>query len=730
MLQDCLGGNCKTYLIATVSPSKSNTEETISTLKFADRAKQVMLLTSVNDQKVVDEAYVNKLLKQIGVLKWHLKRFMSEKEVEGIDYDAVLGENGSGGVAEDAEGGIEGGSGKVQPHHIGYIHPVASSHPMVAQYYDGTAQGKEVESLDMQALRLGYDQLQTQYQRAEAERLQLKEELVKLRQHTSSTNQTNKSNLDTTTPPVEWKPLADAMYTVVNTNNQIWSYFDQFNAYNKLYFSYQMEEEEYKNKCLHILEEWSRLRRDIPVPVTQFISNTSNNTNGMGIKMNTGNMNQKAMKRTDINEHIMKALPPQVMDLLQPVVNTISPNKAVLETSPKKSTLGGVGGGNINPTAAVVASVAVPAKSIKEMKLNELALLQQQLNNKGSINVQSPPPSITSLNSSSEFIMNNISNNGASNGTNLIRTMRSRSASPKVMSSSPKVTGNMNPNAVNYDSYSSAGNVTNNNSNADSSGNKQLSKKKKKTEDTSAISNNPVQSNQSVAPGATQVVTNIGSGGVNNNTKKQLHYNLKMLAGLSDSSSHKGTEDITKDSNTASTAPPTAAEASTSEEASFYPQLSLPPLYTSQSNHASKQSLLTKESVERRSYEAGADKDEVYSSLPPLKPSAPATQAPSTSNYSNNQSNALNTSINSNRILHKSTYASTEVPLNNSINGPATSTAATKDASVLYSLAYRVRDSKVAEQEHTWINPPAVEEYDEETLLEMEIKEARVSEYV
>ena len=40
-LQDSLGGNARTFLIATIAPSRGNAEESISTLKFADRAKQV-----------------------------------------------------------------------------------------------------------------------------------------------------------------------------------------------------------------------------------------------------------------------------------------------------------------------------------------------------------------------------------------------------------------------------------------------------------------------------------------------------------------------------------------------------------------------------------------------------------------------------------------------------------------------------------------------------------------
>ena len=42
LLQDSFQGGTRTLLIATLSPSAHNTEETISTMKFADRAKNVM----------------------------------------------------------------------------------------------------------------------------------------------------------------------------------------------------------------------------------------------------------------------------------------------------------------------------------------------------------------------------------------------------------------------------------------------------------------------------------------------------------------------------------------------------------------------------------------------------------------------------------------------------------------------------------------------------------------
>src|SRR3989338_9197718 len=54
LLQDSLGGNTKTLFVATVSSSVFALEETLSTLKFADRAKRVVVATKVNE--VVDDS--------------------------------------------------------------------------------------------------------------------------------------------------------------------------------------------------------------------------------------------------------------------------------------------------------------------------------------------------------------------------------------------------------------------------------------------------------------------------------------------------------------------------------------------------------------------------------------------------------------------------------------------------------------------------------------------------
>jgi hypothetical protein len=48
LLQDSLGGNAKTVMIATISPSYYNYEETLSTLKYASRAKYITNVPIIN----------------------------------------------------------------------------------------------------------------------------------------------------------------------------------------------------------------------------------------------------------------------------------------------------------------------------------------------------------------------------------------------------------------------------------------------------------------------------------------------------------------------------------------------------------------------------------------------------------------------------------------------------------------------------------------------------------
>ncbi|XP_024388572.1 kinesin-like protein KIN-12F [Physcomitrium patens] len=71
LLQDSLGGNSKTTIIATVSPSGCNSMETLSTLKFAQRAKLIRNTAVVNEDASGD---VKALRLQLQLMKEELDR--------------------------------------------------------------------------------------------------------------------------------------------------------------------------------------------------------------------------------------------------------------------------------------------------------------------------------------------------------------------------------------------------------------------------------------------------------------------------------------------------------------------------------------------------------------------------------------------------------------------------------------------------------------------------------
>ena len=79
ILQDSLGGNTRTTLIAAVSPLLDHSDETISTLKFADRAKQILTKVSANHVSAADDAIVVKLQREIQ----HLKDILNLKRKGG-----------------------------------------------------------------------------------------------------------------------------------------------------------------------------------------------------------------------------------------------------------------------------------------------------------------------------------------------------------------------------------------------------------------------------------------------------------------------------------------------------------------------------------------------------------------------------------------------------------------------------------------------------------------------
>lgn len=71
LLKDNLGGNSKTVMVATVSPAGDNFEETLSTLRYADRAKRIVNHAVVNEDP--NARIIRELRKEVEMLKEMLK---------------------------------------------------------------------------------------------------------------------------------------------------------------------------------------------------------------------------------------------------------------------------------------------------------------------------------------------------------------------------------------------------------------------------------------------------------------------------------------------------------------------------------------------------------------------------------------------------------------------------------------------------------------------------------
>lgn len=75
-LQDNLGGNSQTAMIATISPAADNYEETLSTLRYADRAKRIV------NHAVVNEDPNARVIRELREEVEKLKEQLSQAEVK------------------------------------------------------------------------------------------------------------------------------------------------------------------------------------------------------------------------------------------------------------------------------------------------------------------------------------------------------------------------------------------------------------------------------------------------------------------------------------------------------------------------------------------------------------------------------------------------------------------------------------------------------------------------
>lgn len=79
LLQDSLGGNTKTVMIAAVSPADYNYEETLSTLRYAARAKAIKNKPRVNEDP--KDALLKEYEEEIKKLKEMLQKMSQGQSV-------------------------------------------------------------------------------------------------------------------------------------------------------------------------------------------------------------------------------------------------------------------------------------------------------------------------------------------------------------------------------------------------------------------------------------------------------------------------------------------------------------------------------------------------------------------------------------------------------------------------------------------------------------------------
>ena len=83
ILQSALGGNSKTIMVAALSPADINFEETLSTLRYADRAKQIKVIVQVQENPT------DKLIRELKEENDKLRKMMEGMGGEGFDPMAM-----------------------------------------------------------------------------------------------------------------------------------------------------------------------------------------------------------------------------------------------------------------------------------------------------------------------------------------------------------------------------------------------------------------------------------------------------------------------------------------------------------------------------------------------------------------------------------------------------------------------------------------------------------------
>ncbi|KAF8763626.1 Kinesin-like protein KIF13A like protein [Argiope bruennichi] len=88
LLKDNLGGNSRTVMVATISPAADNYDETLSTLRYADRAKRIVNHAVVNEDP--NARIIRELREEVEMLKEQLKSTAQEDLQERLKESEKL----------------------------------------------------------------------------------------------------------------------------------------------------------------------------------------------------------------------------------------------------------------------------------------------------------------------------------------------------------------------------------------------------------------------------------------------------------------------------------------------------------------------------------------------------------------------------------------------------------------------------------------------------------------
>lgn len=87
ILQSALGGNSKTVMICALSPASINYEETLSTLRYADRAKKIQ------NKAIINESEQDKIIRQLKEENLDLKKLIEDLNKKIMMGDGVIQES-------------------------------------------------------------------------------------------------------------------------------------------------------------------------------------------------------------------------------------------------------------------------------------------------------------------------------------------------------------------------------------------------------------------------------------------------------------------------------------------------------------------------------------------------------------------------------------------------------------------------------------------------------------